>query len=256
VALVAWALSLRLLAPLRPLAEATEGLAGDDPARVPALRLQGAPELRRAAAALNRLREVARIYDGLLPRHLARRFTASPQALRPGRREVTVLATGLAGFEALTAGLDDEARVELVRRHLTLIAGRVAARGGLVLQVRGDGLLALWNGFGDAPGHGQAALACAREIAALVAEQNRAREAPFRLCMGLATGEAVVGDIGPAGRVSFTALGPPVALALRLERACRTAALAGDVRCLAAMPGADGAPVPDLAEASVVALRF
>jgi class 3 adenylate cyclase len=244
-------LAHRLVGPLKGIAAAAEGLAGDEPTRVPPLSPRGTPDLRRVAAAINRLREVARIYDGLLPRALARRFSATPLALRPRRREVTVLATGLAGLNSLTRGLDDDATVELVRRHLTLVAGRIAARGGHVFQVRGDGLLALWNGLDEQPDHAARAFACVRDIARLVSEENAGRRAPFRLCLGLASGGAMVGDIGPAGRVSFTALGAPVALARRLERACRTAPLEGDVRCLAAASGIEGEPVAGIAKADV-----
>lgn len=242
VALLSWGFARYRLKPLGALTRAVEGMAGPEPTAVASLADAGGPELRRAAQAINRLREVVRIYDGLLPRALARRLATAPGALRPRRSEITVLATGLAGFAEVAGALDDEAAVELLRRHLTLLSGRIQASGGSLVEVRGDGVLAYWGvpesgPEGGAGGHAVRALQAARAIARLVEAENDRRRAeglaPLALCLGIAGGEALVGDLGPAGRITLTALGPPVALARRLERACRArAGTDGAVRCL------------------------
>ena len=255
LALLTWALARRLLRPLRPIVAAAEGLAGPDPTRVAPLEVRGVRELRRTASALNRLREVARIYDGMLPRQLARRLSAAPRLLTATPRRVTALATGLDGFADVLAARGEAEAVDLLRRHLTLIAGRVAATDGLLAELAGDGVLALWNAFGDQPDHARRALQTARAIAALVATKE-GEEAPLRLCCGIATGEATVGDLGPAARVSFSALGPVTGRARRLERACRELPPA-TVRCLAdaatlAAGGFDAEPAAGIADDAMI----
>lgn len=232
LALLTWLISRRLLRPLRGIVAAAEGLTGADPTRVAPLQVRGVSELRRAAGAINRLREVARIYDGMLPRPLARRFSTTPRILAPTPRQVTAMATGIEGFaDSLAAGGEAEA-IERLRRHLTLIAGRIAATDGLLAEVAGDRVLALWNVFGDQPDHARRALEAAREIARLAAAERVDGGAPLRPCLGIAGGSATVGNLGPAARINFSALGTPIGRARGLERACRALPPSGAARCL------------------------
>jgi len=272
VALLSWGVARARLAPLGEITRAAEGMVGPEAAAVASVHDRGGAELRRAGRAINRLRELVRIYDGLLPRGLARRLAAAPGLLTPRRDPVTVLASGLAGFGTLVGDLDEAAGADLLRRHLSLLAGRVGAAGGTLLEVSGDGTLALWGGperDQASGGHAARALQAARAIVALTADENARRQAeglaPFRLCLGIATGEALVGDIGPVGRITLTALGPPVGLARRLERACRSLrADEAQVRCLVtratfdAADSGEGEPVslpPGVADEEVLALR-
>ncbi|HZD24852.1 MAG TPA: hypothetical protein VE631_01225 [Alphaproteobacteria bacterium] len=273
VALLIWALARSRLAPLREIARAAEGLAAPEPMAVASLYDRGGPELRRTAQAINRLRELVRIYDGLLPRDLARRLAAAPGLLKPRRAPVAVMASGLIDFTGLVGQLDDAAAVDLLRRHLSLLAGRIAASGGRLIEVSGDGIVALWGGLdaGETEAESAAcALQAAGAIAALFAEENAGRraegQAPFRLCLGIAAGEAVIGDLGPVGQIALSALGRPIVLACKLQRACRSLpAVRGEVRCLATravLPAAGstmGEPVscPDVTvEEEIVALRL
>lgn len=274
VALLTWGLARGKLVPLGEITRAAEGIAGAEPTAVASVHDHGGPELRRAGQAINRLRELVRIYEGLLPRGLARRLAATPGLLKPHRRLVTVMASGLTDFTGLTRDLDDETAVDLLRRHLTLLSGRIGAAGGTLLEVQGDGVLAYWEGSGEdavTGGHADRALQAARAIAGLTAEENARRQieglAPFRLCLGIASGEAVVGDIGPVGRITMTALGPAVSLARQLERACRTLPADGAaVRCLVTQTALAAAAASESAEPvrlpavrvdeEVLALRF
>src|SRR6185295_9831697 len=64
------------------------------------------------------------------------------------------------------------------------------------------------------------AVRAARSIARAIASDNRRRIAdglpPIRIAVGLHTGPAVVGNIGPPGRVNFTIVGDTVNTATRI----------------------------------------
>jgi adenylate cyclase len=144
---------------------------------------------------------------------------------------VTVLASGLIDFAPHTRDLADDATVALLRRHLTLVAGRVEAHGGMILSVAGDGLIALFGALGGQPDHAARAVETAREVRRFAEQEHAQREAmataPLGLSIGIASGAVVVGDLGPAGRTSFTVLGPAVPTARRLERLARAFVVAG-----------------------------
>ncbi|MDP6707238.1 MAG: adenylate/guanylate cyclase domain-containing protein [Alphaproteobacteria bacterium] len=221
-ALVAYFAVKRALRPLQRLAEAAETAAEFETETIAPLPEGRLAETAAATAALNRLIESRRLTDGLVAQPLARRLAANPSTAVPHRASVTVMAAGLAGFDELTTGLDDEAVVDLLRRHLTLVAGRVHAADGIVIEIAGDILVALWDGTA---GHARQAVEAVREIRRLADQmqgEGAAREVPTpQLSIGLASGEAIVGNLGPAGETRLGALGAIMPLARWLERQAR-----------------------------------
>ena len=98
---------------------------------------------------------------------------------------------------------------------------------GTIDKFLGDGVMALFGAFDDAR-EGPSAAAHARDAveaaAALLDALKRFNEAraltpapTFRIGIGIATGEAVVGNVGSEAKMDFTAIGRPVNLASRLE---------------------------------------
>lgn len=94
------------------------------------------------------------------------------------------------------------------------IAIAVGAAGGHVLKFIGDGVLAIFllEGRGEA-GAAAAALAAAEAIQGALPDG-------VAVDIGLNIGEVHYGNIGAAGRLDFTAIGPAVNEAARLESLC------------------------------------
>jgi adenylate cyclase len=98
---------------------------------------------------------------------------------------------------------------------------QIMTHAGTVDKFIGDAIMAIWNAPADDPDH--AANACAGALAfqrandRLNAEFAREGWPAYRTRCGLHTGEAVVGNIGSADRMNYTALGAAVNLAARLE---------------------------------------
>jgi len=133
------------------------------------------------------------------------------------RREITVLFADLAGFTTTSERLDSADAVALANRALSTLAGHVVEQDGYVNKFLGDGLMAFWSAFDEQ--QDQAARACAAAAACAAAIRSMP-DVELDVRLGIATGEAIVGDCGaPPELNDYTAIGDTVNLASRLEGA-------------------------------------
>ncbi len=153
------------------------------------------------------------------------------EAIASGRREMTVLFADLVGFTGLSERLTGLVMVTLLNRHFGLQALAVQEHKGVVDKFVGDSIVAFWGSpFVKTEEH--AMLACHAAQAQLTALDTLRRELPditglrrdaphVDLCIGICTGEVVVGNIGSENTRSYTVVGDSVNLAARLETANR-----------------------------------
>jgi adenylate cyclase len=134
-----------------------------------------------------------------------------------------LLFADLRGFTSLadTAGKDLIARLD---HHLEAMADPVAEQGGEVLKFLGDGLLAAFPITEERSR--ESACAAAIQAAQMALERNaavnrlHAPETPLSLDIALHCGDVFYGNIGAAGRLDFTVIGPAVNEASRMEALC------------------------------------
>jgi adenylate cyclase len=153
------------------------------------------------------------------------------EAVAGGRRDMTVSFADLVGFTGLSEKLTPLLMVKLLNRHFGLQALAVQEYRGIVDKFVGDSIVTFWGPpFVKAEEH--AMLACRAAQAQLLALDNLRRELPditglrrdtpaVDLCIGICTGEAVVGNLGSENTRSYTVIGDTVNIAARLERANR-----------------------------------
>lgn len=133
------------------------------------------------------------------------------------RREITVLFADLAGFTSASERLDSAEVVALANASLSTLAEQIVMEEGYVNKFLGDGLMAFWSAF--EPQTDQAVKAC-RAASACTAAIARIESTTLGVRLGIATGEAIVGDCGaPPDLNDYTAIGDTVNLAARLESA-------------------------------------
>jgi len=102
----------------------------------------------------------------------------------------------------------------------------IEKHGGEVLKFIGDGLLAIFPFKTEEPvaGVGARAVEAAQVALKALAQLNVSRAArgdeALRFGVGLHVGDVAFGNIGGAGRLDFTAIGPAVNLASRIEGLC------------------------------------
>jgi len=148
-----------------------------------------------------------------------------------GRRYMTVLFADLVGFTSLSERLTPLLMVTLLNRHFELQALAVQEHHGVVDKFVGDSVMAFWGPPFVKPEE-HPVLACRAAQAQLTALDTLRRELPditglrrdlpaIDLCIGVCTGEVVVGNIGSDNTRSYTVIGDTVNVTARLERANR-----------------------------------
>ncbi|MEZ6075859.1 MAG: adenylate/guanylate cyclase domain-containing protein [Pirellulaceae bacterium] len=137
-------------------------------------------------------------------------------------REITVLFSDIRGFTGLTERVGAEKTFVMIRNlmnQLTLYLGRKRFYHGL----RRDGIAAMWNAPASQLDHAElacwAAINMQREMAKLSQFWNFITGEVLEARIGISTGIAHVGNAGSRWRMNYSALGPCVNLASRLEGA-------------------------------------
>ena len=145
--------------------------------------------------------------------------------LRPEPRLVTILFSDIVGFTQLSNTLRSRRIAELLNEYLEAMTKVVFDNGGTVDKFMGDAVLALFGAPEDSTPNEQVrrAIAAARAMQQTLnllntrwSEQGIPR---VRFRCGIHQGTAVVGMFGSAQRSDYTAIGPTVNIAARLQDA-------------------------------------
>lgn len=152
---------------------------------------------------------------------------ASPELLAPGGRSarVSVLFIDIEGFTGLADGAIPENVAFFLNTLFEDLAEVIGRGGGTLDKFIGDAVLAFWGapvpGPGDEEAAVRAALGCLEQVARHQARYSGALPGSprIRLRCGIASGAAIVGNLGARSRFDYTVIGSPVNLASRLEAA-------------------------------------
>jgi len=129
-------------------------------------------------------------------------------------------------FTALSDRLPRQELIDLLDAYFEASVQAVDERGGEVLKFLGDGMLAIFPADGDDAAACTAAVGAARDTVQLVRALNRRRlaqdKATVDFGIALHLGEFGYGNVGGPERLDFTAIGPAVNLASRIEALTRT----------------------------------
>ncbi len=171
--------------------------------------------------------EVHRLFGQYLSPQIARSLISDPgrAALGGENRDVTALFADLQGFTPFTESRPPRETVLMLNRYFSAVVPVIFANGGTIIQFAGDAIVASWNAPVDQSRHALAAARTAlemqRAIEAIVAEDSSLP----RFRVGIATGAALVGNVGSEELRNYVAHGDAVNLAARLQ----TGATAGQV---------------------------
>jgi adenylate cyclase len=125
------------------------------------------------------------------------------------------------GFTTLADTLPPQDLVDLLNHYFDCQVPAIEQHGGEVLKFMGDGLLAIFQigAEGDFPTICAAALEAGRAARDAIAALHAADDGPaLRFGLALHVGDVLFGNIGSGNRLDFTAIGPAVNLAARLEK--------------------------------------
>jgi len=143
--------------------------------------------------------------------------------LKPARKTITVLFVDVRGYTAIAEEITPERIAEFTQWVLGALTMEVHRSGGTLDKYMGDALMAFWGAPIDQPDHADRALDCAAGMQSAIAQLNIElprrfpHMQPIKICIGINSGETVVGELGTALRSAFTAIGDTVNLASRLQ---------------------------------------
>ena len=180
-------------------------------------------EISSLGAALNRARDAIFAFALYVPKEFVRRsIEAGHFAGRSGwRQEVTVMFTDIYDFTTISENHSPEQVVSLLSGYFDVMSEVVTAHNGTIIQFIGDSVFAMWNAPLAEERHAELCCLCALAIKRRLDDFNTAQAQQglptFRTRFGIHTGQAVVGSLGAAERLQYTAMGDTVNLASRLE---------------------------------------
>lgn len=167
-----------------------------------------------------------------LPAEAVRRVLVDDRPMTLGGRKLplTLVATDLRGFTAMSEGLAPEQLLEQLNEYHGAMLECVDRHDGMLDKFIGDGALSVFgvrageSVTGDAGA--EAAVRCARDMLRSLATLNEARVsrglAALGMGIGIHTGEVVLGNIGaPGRRLELTVIGDAANTASRLESATK-----------------------------------
>ena len=162
---------------------------------------------------------------------VARELEQSGFALGGRHVQAAVLFCDLRGFTELVERCPPEETLELLNGYYLLAFDAIQGQGGVINQMIGDGLMAVFGAPQPLAGHGRHAVNAALELVAMLQEYSRellaAGRPALRAGVGIASGEVVAGYTGTRERATYTCIGSTVNRAARLE--AQTKRLARDI---------------------------
>jgi GAF domain-containing protein/CheY-like chemotaxis protein/class 3 adenylate cyclase len=145
--------------------------------------------------------------------------------LRPEPRMITVLFSDIIGFTQLSNTLRSRRVAELLNEYLNEMTQAIFAQGGTVDKFMGDAILAIFGAPEELSPNEQVrrAIAAARQMYRALDKLNERWQAQgisrVQFRCGIHQGTAVVGMFGGEERADYTAIGPSVNIAARIQQA-------------------------------------
>ena len=162
-------------------------------------------------------------FGRFLSKKIVDQILESPEGTKiGGRREtVTILMSDLQGFTSLSEAIDSEDMVRLLNRYLDRMSRVIVGFDGIIDEIVGDAILAVFGVPEPRAGDPHRAVACALSMQNALASLNREMRAeghpPLEMGIGVNTGDVVVGNIGSEVRMKYGIVGAAVNIASRIE---------------------------------------
>ena len=180
-------------------------------------------EIRELGLTVNLAQRAIWSFGRFVPKEIVRRVVDNSISTELGgvRQEITIVFTDVQGFTTIAESADPDVLMQQMSRYFTALTDAFLAEGGTVDKFIGDLVMVFWNAPDPQPDHVERAcraVLAGRKAAEQLNTQFKAEGLPpFHTRFGIHVGEAVVGNLGSAERMNYTALGSPVNLASRLE---------------------------------------
>lgn len=137
------------------------------------------------------------------------------------KRNLTVMMSDLRGFTAISERMDAQDLIDMLNHYFEKMIQVIQSKGGTIIELMGDGILAVFGAPVPSETHAVDAVAAALEMQSQIDEINEwnmEREYPhLEMGVGIDTGVVSIGNIGSSKRMKYGAVGKHVNLCSRIE---------------------------------------
>ena len=135
--------------------------------------------------------------------------------------EATAMFSDIRSFTTIAESQTPAETIELLNTYYTLMFEAISDQGGVVNQMVGDGLMAIFGAPLSQPDHCEHAVKAALDMIDMIRLLNADRlaqgKSEIRIGIGIASGQVIAGYTGTTRRATYTCVGDTVNLAARLE---------------------------------------
>jgi adenylate cyclase len=169
-----------------------------------------------------RLRDQQReLISKFATREVAEDLLTSGFSLGGKHVDASALFCDIRSFTTIAEARDPAETIELLNDYYTLMMDAISGEGGIVNQMVGDGLMAIFGAPVPAEDHRERAVLAACQMVGMIGlfndEQANRGRVPIRIGIGIASGRVVAGYTGTQHRATYTCVGDTVNVAARLE---------------------------------------
>jgi adenylate cyclase len=136
-------------------------------------------------------------------------------------REMTVMFSDVRNFSALSERTAPTELVAILNRLFAALGAAIIGQHGTIDKFMGDAVMAFWNAPAALDRHPLHACRAALAMREALQRLNAGSADPIAIGIGVATGPALVGNMGLETRFNYSCIGDTVNVASRLEGACR-----------------------------------
>jgi adenylate cyclase len=140
--------------------------------------------------------------------------------------QATVLFCDIRSFTSITESQPPAVIIDLLNNYYSLMFEAINNQGGVVNQIVGDGIMALFGAPAALENHGRCAVQAALEMIEMIdlfnRQQAELQRDQIKIGIGIATGEVIAGYTGTMQRATYTCVGDTVNRAARLEAYTKT----------------------------------
>jgi class 3 adenylate cyclase len=135
--------------------------------------------------------------------------------------DASAMFCDIRSFTTIAEAREPAETIELLNDYYTLMMDAINGEGGIVNQMVGDGLMAIFGAPLPRDDHRQRAVLAARQMVELIRlfneEQAAQDKLQIQIGIGVASGSVVAGYTGTLHRATYTCVGDTVNVAARLE---------------------------------------
>ncbi|MCH9609029.1 MAG: hypothetical protein S4CHLAM45_02290 [Chlamydiales bacterium] len=163
-----------------------------------------------------------------VPKEVVRQLIDQGGAVTLGgdKKEITILFSDIENFSTIAEQHTAEEVMHFLADYFDPLTLIILSREGIIDKYIGDGLMAFWGAPRDVENHAEqaciATLYCKKAVVELNEKFKKEGKPQLITRFGVNTGVSIVGNIGSAERMNYTAMGDAVNTAARLEGVNKT----------------------------------